>query len=62
MLAAVGRFPVDFGYPDPTARVAHATSHNIVDVTPIHVAVEAWEEFFVNYPPVDRCVEKGARE
>ena len=61
MLAAVGRFPVDFRNPDPTGRVAHAISHNIVDCAPIHVAVEAWEEFFVDRPLIDRCVGKGAR-
>ena len=61
-MAAVGGFPVNFGNPDPTARVAHVTSHNIVDGTPINVAVEAWEEFFVDHPPVDRCVGEGARE
>ena len=58
-MAAVGGFPVDFGNLDPMARVAHATSHHIVDVTPIHVAVEAWEKFFVDQPPVDRCVGEG---
>ena len=42
--------------------MAHATSHNIVDGTPIHVAVEAWEELFINHPPVDGCVGEGARE
>ena len=62
MLAAVGGFPVDFGNPDPTVRFAHATSHNIVDGTPIYVAVEAWQELFVDHPPVDRCVGKGARK
>ena len=61
-MAAVGIFPIDFGNPDPTARVVHATSHNIVDGEPIHVAVEAWEEFFVDHPSVDRCVGKGASE
>ena len=62
MLAAVDGFPVNSGNTDPTAKMAQATSHNIVDGTPIHVAVEAWEEFFVDHPPVDRCVGKGARE
>ena len=42
--------------------MAHATSHNIVDGTPIHVAVEAWEEFLVYHPPVDGRVREGARE
>ena len=61
-MAAVAGFPVDFVNPDLTVRVAHATSHNILDGTPIHVAIEAWEELFVNHPPVDGCVGEGARE
>ena len=61
-MAAVGIFPVDFGNTDPTARMAHATSHNIVDGTPIHVAIEAWEEFFVNRHPVDGFVGEGSRK
>ena len=62
MLAAIGGFPVNFRNPDPTARVGHATSHNIVDGTPIHVAIEAWEEFIVDQPPVDGYVGESARE
>ena len=62
MLASVGEFLVDFGNPDPMARVAHATSHNIVDGKPIHVSVEAREEFFVDHPIIDGCVGEGARE
>ena len=62
MLAAVGRFPVDFRNPDLTARVAHVTSHSIVDSMPIHVAIEAWNEFFVDHPPVDGCIGEGAME
>ena len=42
--------------------MAQATSPNIVDGTPIHVAVEAWEDFVVDQPPVDGCVGEGARE
>ena len=38
------------------------TPHNIVDGTPIHVDVEAWEEFFVDHPPVDGCVGEGGGE
>ena len=26
------------------------------------MAVESWEEFFVDYPPVDGCFEEGAGE
>ena len=33
-----------------------------MDGAPIHVAVEAWEEFFVNHPHVEGCVGEGARE
>ena len=62
MLVAVGGFPVDFGNPDLTARGAHAASQNIVDGTPIHVSIEAWEEFFVDHPPVDRYVGEGTGE
>ena len=61
-MAAVGGFPVDFGNTDPTARMAQAASQNIVVGTPIHVAVEAWDEFFVNYPPVDGFLGEGAGE
>ena len=42
--------------------MGHATSHNIVDGTPIHVAIEAWEEFIVDQPPVDGYVGESARE
>ena len=42
--------------------MAHATSHNIVDGTPTHVAIEAWEKFFVYHHLVDGCVREGARE
>ena len=62
MLAAVGGFPVDFVNLYPTLRMAQATYHNIVDGTPIHVDVEAWEEFFADHPPVDGYVGEGAGE
>ena len=37
---AVRGFPFNFGNPDSTKRVAEATSHNVVDGTPVHVPVD----------------------